>query len=100
MADENRGSPVLKTNFLIFCLYLMLYITLRGNGEIIRREADVRVEGGVRRVHLVGAEQEIPRWRRQAYRIVFSPLMVAEEEGRALLTEGGNVVGQLGGAAR
>jgi hypothetical protein len=99
MADENRGIPVLKPNFLLFCLYVMFYLTLRGNGEIIHQAADVRAGAESRRIHIVGAEQNIPRWRRQAYRIFFSPLMVAEEEGRVLLAEGKNAAGLAGDPA-
>ena len=87
MADENRGTPILKTNFLLFCLYVMFYITLRGNGEIVHREAEFRSGASVGRMTIVGAEHAVPRWRRQAYRVFFSPLMVAEEEGRRLFAE-------------
>ncbi|MDR1535475.1 MAG: hypothetical protein LBU64_10325 [Planctomycetota bacterium] len=93
MPAENGNSPALKINFLLFCLYVMFYLTLRGNGEIIHQEVDLRTGGGIARIHIVGAGQEIPRWRRQAYRIFFSPLMVAEEEGRHFLAEGRELMG-------
>jgi hypothetical protein len=92
MADENRGTPILKTNFLLFCLYVMFYITLRGNGEIVYQEAAFRSGGSIDRITIVGSEQTIPRWRRQAYRVFFSPLMVVEEEGRRLFAESRNLM--------
>ncbi len=89
--DERRGSMLLRPRFLLFCLYIMLYIIVRSNSEIVYQS--VTVDGfPVRREHIVGADYSIPRWRRQLYRVFFSPLMVAEEEGRRLMARGEGLV--------
>lgn len=79
---------MLRPRFLLFCLYCMCYVALRGSGEIVHRAVEFRSPQGVGVQHIVGSDPQIPRWRRQTYRVVFSPLMVAEEEGRRILSEG------------
>ncbi len=96
MADEARGGWFLfRPRFLLFCLYVMCYVSLRGSGEIVHQAADVR-GAGFGREHIVGADRSLPRWRRQTYRIFFSPLMVAEEEGRRLLDRARGLVRDAG----
>lgn len=92
MADDRRGSLILSPRFLLFCLYVMAYLTLRGYGEIVHQEVEARRGGAYVNAHVVGSSSEVPHWRRQAYRVVFSPLMVAEEEGRRLVGKGRGLV--------
>ncbi len=82
---------MLRPRFLLFCMYIMLYITIRSTGEIVYQS--VSVEGfPPRREHIVGADYGAPRWRRQLYRVFFSPAMVAEEEARRLMARGEGLV--------
>ncbi len=74
----------------------MGYIALRGSGEIIHQSAELRGAFGAGREHIVGADRSLPRWRRQVYRIFFSPLMVAEEEGRRLVDRGRGMLQDAG----
>lgn len=71
----------------------MAYLTLRAYSEIVYQPIGVRLSG---REHIVGSPPKVPRWRRQAYRVVFSPLMVAEEEGRRLKDKGEGLVEEAG----
>lgn len=100
MSDESRGSILFHPRFLLFCLYVMGYLTLRAYGEIVYRPADMQVGGRIVREHVVGSSLNVPRWRRQAYRVFFSPLMVAEEEGRRLKDKGQGLVEQAGDYGR
>lgn len=100
MADDRRGSILLTPRFLLFCLYVMAYMTLRAYAEIVHQPYDARVGSAIVRQHLVGSSPDIPRWRRQVYRVVFSPLMVAEEEGRRLKDKGEGLVQDAGDYGR
>lgn len=93
-----------KPAFLLFCLYVMGYLTIRSYGEIAYQQLANNPSqsppqyqqspsgrggggGGGRggdntRDAMITTNPTIPRWRRQLYRAIFSPLMVAEEEGR------------------
>jgi hypothetical protein len=92
MADDKKGTLLLRPRFLLFCLYVMCYVALRGYAEIILQQAPVQMEGRMVQTYIVGSSPEVPRWRRQVYRVVFSPLMVAEEEGRRLAGKGRGLV--------
>lgn len=94
MSDIIRAPFFLRPRFLLFCLYVMCYVALRGYGEILHQEAMVDNRG--RREYVVGSNRAVPRWRRQMYRAFFSPLMVAEEEGRNLLSRGRGLVRDAG----
>ena len=97
MADETRREWfVFRPRFLMFCLYVMGYVALRGSGEIAYQAAEVRGPAGSGREHIVGADYSLPRWRRQTYRTLFSPLMVAEEEGRRLLDRARGLIRDAG----
>ncbi|MCC8181031.1 MAG: hypothetical protein LIP23_09010 [Planctomycetes bacterium] len=86
MADERRHPMLLRPSFLLFCLYVMAYLTIRAYGEIIYQRVDMQVtRGGIVHEFIVGTDYSLPRWRRQLYRAFFSPLMVVEEEGRRLV---------------
>lgn len=93
MADERKGTLLLRPRFLLFCLYVMCYVALRGYSEIILQQVPVQTDGGrMVQTYIVGSSSEVPRWRRQAYRVVFSPLMVAEEEGRRIMGKGRGLI--------
>ncbi len=98
MAEERKGSTLLRPRFLLFCMYVMLYVTIRSTGEIGYQTASINGSGT--RQHIVGPTNLAPRWRRQVYRIFFSPLMVAEEEGRRLLARGEGLVRDAGRRGR
>ncbi len=92
MADEKRHSLIFSPRFLLLCLYIMCYVALRGYDEIIYQAVDLSAGREVVKEHIVGSSPLVPRWRRQAYRIVFSPLMVVEEEARRLADKGQGLV--------
>lgn len=92
MADDRKGPLLLRPRFLLFCLYVMCYVALRGYSEIILQQAPVQTDGRIVQTYIVGSSSEVPRWRRQLYRVVFSPLMVAEEEGRCIVGKGRGLV--------
>lgn len=100
MADDRRQPMVYRPRFLLVCLYIMCYITLRGYGEIVSQVTDVRVDNVVSRRVIIGSDPTVPRWRRQVYRALFSPCMVIEEEGRRLATEGKGLVREAGDYGR
>ncbi len=92
MADEKRGTVLLRPRFLLFCLYVMCYVALRGYAEIILQQAPMQMGDRMVQTYIVSSSSEVPRWRRQVYRVVFSPLMVAEEEGRRIVGKGRGLV--------
>lgn len=85
MANESRGNLFMRPRFLLFCLFVMAYITVRSGGELVYQPAR-NPDGGTH--YIIGANIGIPRWRRQLYRALFSPFMVVEEEGRRLASDG------------
>ena len=97
MAEEKGRSFILQPRFLLFCLYVMAYVCLRAYGEVVHEtRAGTSLFGRRGADHVVGASAKVPRWRRQVYRIAFSPLMVAEEEGRRLGDAAVELVQQAG----
>lgn len=78
----------------------MCYLTLRAYSEIVYQPVDMRSGLRIVREHVVGSSLNAPRWRRQLYRVVFSPLMVAEEEGRRLKDKGEGLVQDAGDYGR
>ncbi len=89
MADDRHGgSLILRPRFLLFCLYCMGYVALRGSDEIMHQIAELRTPEGVAEQHIIGPNPVSPRWRRQACRVAFSPLMVVEEEARRVFSDG------------
>jgi hypothetical protein len=74
----------------------MSYLTVRAYGEIVHQVAEVRGVNAVTREYIVGSDPSVPRWRRQVYRIVFSPLMVAEEESRRIAANAKGYVRDIG----
>lgn len=92
MADERRGTFLLRPRFLLFCIYVMAYMTARAYGEVVYQTMDLRRGNQVVQEHMVGSNPAMPRWRRQAYRAVFSPLMVVEEEGRRIMSRGSGLL--------
>gem|GEM_PF-1889029 len=100
MADGNRGSILFSPRFLLLCLYVMCYLTVRAYGEIVCLGVDQSFGSYVGGNHIVEPAGQIPRWRRQAYRAVFSPLMVVEEEARRLKDKGAGLVEEAGGYGR
>lgn len=87
MAEQTkkRGFFLLRPGFLFLCMYIMAYTVLRNNGEIVYSYG--RTQQGAS-VHMVNPNPEMPHWRRQVYRLVFSPIMVSEEESRSLAVRG------------
>lgn len=85
MASENRGNMFMRPKFLLFCLYVMAYVTIRAAGDLVYQPAR-NPDGGVQ--YIIGSNFGLPRWRRQIYRACFSPLMVVEEETRRLAADG------------
>ncbi|MDR3210359.1 MAG: hypothetical protein LBU79_00385 [Planctomycetota bacterium] len=89
-----RGSLLGNARFLLFCLYVMAYLTLRAYGEVIYRTRSFRLDNQLSREFVVAASPLSPRWRRQLVRAFFSPLMVVEEEGRSLVEQGRGAVSE------
>lgn len=100
MADDRRGSLLFSPRFLLLCLYVMCYLTVRAYGEIVYLGVDSRFGSRFVSNHIVEPSNHIPRWRRQVYRVVFSPLMVVEEEGRRLKDKGTGLVEEAGDYGR
>lgn len=78
----------------------MGYLTLRSCSEIVHQAVDMRSGTRIVKEHVVGSSPGAPRWRRQLYRIAFSPLMVAEEEGRRLKDKGAGLAREAGDYGR
>ena len=90
MDGEQKKPRRFGTKSFLFCLYVAGYIALRHYGEVTHQRL-----GGSNNApdqHIVGVRTDFPRWKRQAYRAAFSPLMVAEEELRLLADRGLSVV--------
>ena len=76
---------------LLTALYMGGYGWLRATGEI----GHVRpLAGAPDGRHCIGAGWDKPRWRQQAWRALYAPLMVMEEEGRRLGDGGGPAAGR------
>lgn len=88
MADSPRGSILLRPKFLLLCIYIIGFWALRSSDEIVSQTGIVNAGGTPTNMYVVGASPGIPRWRRQVYRVAFSPLMVAEEEVHTLIDKG------------
>ena len=75
-----------RRHFLLsLIVYAGLYGWLRAEGSIEYMRVPVFSEGDSATQEVVAPPWKLSRWKRQAYRVVFSPLMVAEEEGRTLM---------------
>lgn len=91
---------MLRPGFLLFCLYVMCYLTVRAYGEISYQPVQLQSRNGPVPGYVVQASYSVPRWRRQLYRAIFSPLMVVEEEGRRLADGGRGLVRDAGNYGR
>ncbi|MCC8190608.1 MAG: hypothetical protein LIP77_08245 [Planctomycetes bacterium] len=80
MADPKKRRSPARTFVVFLVVYAAGYGGLRASGEIVSQTARVQVESAAAVEYLVGSDPLLPRWRRQAYRTLFSPLMVVEEE--------------------
>ncbi|MDR3078014.1 MAG: hypothetical protein LBV15_04540 [Planctomycetota bacterium] len=81
---------------LLLVLYIIGYAAFRWNGDIVHQEVDLRASSVIGRRHIVGAGPALPHWLRQTHRVLFSPLMVAEEEGWWLADEAGEAARSAG----
>ena len=100
MANDARGSVLFNPRFLLFCLYVMCSLTVRAYGEIVVLGANPMFGKQTPGARIVEPASQIPRWRRQGYRVVFSPLMVAEEEIYRLKAKGAGLVEEAGDYGR
>lgn len=83
MAAEHRKPFFLfRPGFVLLCLYVAAYAWLRADGDIDMQSVTLPSPGGTETFRLVGPNPELPHWRQQLYRAVFSLPMVVEEEGR------------------
>ena len=95
MAGERKPMFLFRPRFLLFYLYVICYAVVRSYGEIGYRVSEYP-SGGVKvREHIVAVSGSLPRWQRQTYRVIFTPLMVAEEEGRNLTAQAAEYSGSL-----
>ncbi len=87
MAGEHSKIFFLfRPKFLLFCLYVAAYILLRTHGEIVFQQVSIPGgNGGVQVFRMASASPDIPYWRQQVWRAVFSAAMVVEEEGQPLI---------------
>ncbi|MDR1612055.1 MAG: hypothetical protein LBT97_04640 [Planctomycetota bacterium] len=90
------GLFLFRPGFLLLCLYAMVYVMLRTNGEIVSRNPSAYQGGTAYTEYVVCPDPALPRYRRQFYRAVFSPFMVAEEEGRWLGSRGRGLIERVG----
>ena len=100
VANTTRGSVLFNPRFLLLCLYVMSYLAVRGYGEIVVLGANPLFGRQTAGTQIVEPASQIPRWRRQGYRVVFSPLIVAEEEILRLKAKGANLVEEAGDYGR
>ena len=101
MAEEKKKSALHRPKFLLFLLYVGGFVFLRFYGHIVFQSAEVRGTPGLAREYVVGTNPMLPRWQRQVYRAIFSPLMILEEEGRRVADQGmGDVVQNLGDSVK
>jgi hypothetical protein len=84
----------------VFLLYAMVYVILRSKGDVVHQRVPAQRDGQNYTEIVVGPDYNLPRWQRQLYRAVFTPLMVAEEEGRWLGTQGRDILKKAGEIGR
>ncbi len=84
MAAEQHRKPffLFRPKFVLFCLYVAAYAWLRSAGDIDLQSISLPSPRGTEVFRMIGASPELPHWRQQLYRAVFSLPMVVEEEGR------------------
>ncbi len=87
MAAEHKAFFLFRPRFLLFCLYVAAYVLLRVHGEIVFQQISVPSgNGGVQVFRMASAAPDIPYWRQQVWRALFSAAMVVEEEGQPAIT--------------
>lgn len=98
MSDERRRKSWLRSKIFWLFLYVIAYLLLRAKGEVaVQQIALPAPGGGVEVFRMVGAHPDLPHWRQQLWRALFSFAMVGEEEGKKFLDKN-NRGGSSGGA--
>lgn len=73
-AEHHKPFILFRPNFILLCLYVGAYAWLRSADQIVER--------GAGPLWGIAAAPDLPHWRRQAWRALFSLPMVLEEEAR------------------
>lgn len=98
MANDNN-QQARRHRFLMLCLYVAAYATLRYHGEVVVQNVNMPTQFGIQTQQMVSAHPNLPYWRQQLYRAVFSLPMVIEEQGnRAARSAQGAAYGAAQGA--
>ncbi len=99
MASEHHHKPffLFRPGFVLFLLYCGAYWYLRTHGEIAVQSVFLP---GAQVYRAVSPHPEIPFYRQQAWRALFSLPMVAEEEGRKLTERGRTMYENAEGTVR
>lgn len=91
MADDRKRRSGIRSKFFLFLVYVAAYVFLRYNGDIVIQQIALPAPGGgVEVFRMVGAHPDLPHWRQQTWRALFSLAMVGEEEGRKFIGGGGS----------
>jgi hypothetical protein len=99
MATDHNHKPffLFRPGFVLFLLYCGAYWWLRTNGEIVVQSVFLP---GSQVYRAVSPHPEIPFYRQQLWRALFSLPMVAEEEGRKLTDRGRAIYENAEGTVR
>lgn len=99
MASDRNHKPffLFRPGFVLLLLYVAAYWCLRNYGEIVVQSVFLP---GSHVYRVVSPHPEIPQYRQQLWRALFSLPMVAEEEGRKLSERGREVYQNAEGTVR
>ncbi|MDR1745600.1 MAG: hypothetical protein LBS30_07605 [Planctomycetota bacterium] len=83
MAAEYRKPFILfRPGFILLCLYVAAYAWLRSAGQIDMQAISLPSLRGTDIFRMIGPNPDMPHWRQQLWRALFSLPMVVEEEAR------------------
>ncbi|MCD8352516.1 MAG: hypothetical protein LUC93_18075 [Planctomycetaceae bacterium] len=100
MAADRKPFFLFRPRFLLLCLYVAAYWILRNYGEVAIQSVFLPSPAGTQVYRIVGPNPDLPHYRQQLWRALFSLPMVAEEEGRKLTDRGREIYDNAEGTVR
>lgn len=98
MSDHRERYANSRRRFFMLCLYVGAYATLRYHGELVEQNFNMPTQFGIHAQQGLGANPNLPYWRQQMYRAVFSlPMVIEEQANRAARKAQGAVHGAEAG---
>ncbi len=81
-AEHHKPFFLFRPGFILLCLYVAAYAWLRSAEQIVMQSVALPSVRGTDVFRMIGPNPDMPHWRQQTWRAVFSLPMVVEEESR------------------